>query len=41
MTSDERRAETAARLRELGHEFVGRDLSVADLEEIRERILGP
>ena len=37
MTSDERRAETAARLRELGHEFVGRDLSVADLEEVARR----
>jgi acyl-coenzyme A thioesterase PaaI-like protein len=37
-TSDERRAETAALLRELGHDYVARDLSDADLDEVAVRI---
>jgi acyl-coenzyme A thioesterase PaaI-like protein len=37
MNGGERRAEVAERLREFGHEFVSRDLSNTDLEEIERR----
>ena len=37
MPHEERRAEAATRLREFGHEFVARDLSDEDLEEVARR----
>lgn len=40
MTSDNRRVEAATRLRELGHEFVARELTNDQLDDINGRLTG-